>query len=366
MPAVRLPALDALRGLAVALMILVNTPGSWQHVYPLLLHAPWHGFTLADWVFPLFLFAVGSALALGQQPASRLDAYHKIARRTLLLLAIGLMLHAFPFDRSLAELRLPGVLQRIALCYCVVALLVQHLSQRSLWLVAFLLLPGYWLLLWGFSADPDLLTANAVQRLDLWLFGPQHLYAGFGEPFDPEGLLSSLGACSSVLFGYLFTRRLKQLPAIVQGRYLWRMAGLFMVLGGLWQFVWPLNKPLWTGSYVLFSTGLCLLLLRLLTYSLAEPLSRWRHTLLQPLLAFGANPLFIYVLSWLWAVSAAKLIWLPATTAEGRISLYDWGFNLLQFGLPAQAASLVFALLNVALFAALALWLKQRRIFIKL
>lgn len=358
----RMLALDALRGLAVALMILVNTPGSWSYVYSPFLHAPWHGFTLADWVFPLFLFAVGAAMAFSMRPGLRSQSsYWHITKRTLLLLCCGLLLHSFPFTAPLSELRLPGVLQRIALCYCIAAILITLVKERGLWCWSVLLLIWYGLLLQlGSDQGAAVLSGNAVQKFDLWLFGAAHLYQGFGEPFDPEGMLSTLPAVSSVLFGYLFCNKIRQLKYWQACRFLRRYAAIFMLLGLLLHLVWPINKPLWTGSYVLFSTGLTLLLLALLIYQLDIKGRHWPRGFIH----FGANPLFIYMLSWLWAVTAGQLItW---QQGEQQISLYQWGSNQLAALLPAELASLTFALLHVLLFWCLAAVLYQRRIFIKL
>ncbi len=358
----RMLALDALRGLAVALMILVNTPGSWSYVYSPLLHAPWHGFTLADWVFPLFLFAVGSAMAFSMQQAKPSVAlYQRILKRTLIMFGCGLLLHYFPFTAAWTELRIPGVLQRIALCYGIAAVLVTLFSTRQLWCFSLLLLPAYWLILQLFSTQGAMvMTGNVVQQVDLWLFGPAHLYQGFGEPFDPEGLLSSLPAVSSVLLGFLFTTKIRPLNHQQAAKLLSRFGVLFILLGLILHFVWPINKPLWSGSYVIFSTGLTLLLLACLIYCMDIKQQRWPQSLIH----FGANPLFIYMLSWLWAVTAAKvLVW---QQADHRISFYDWGFQQLNLLLPAELASLAFAILHVGVFWLLAFWLYQKKIFIKI
>ena len=358
----RFIALDALRGLAIALMILVNTPGSWSHVYAPLLHAAWHGFTFADLVFPMFLFAVGAAMAFSMAKAQPSAAtLLKISKRTLLLFGCGVFLHWFPFTSSLVELRIPGVLQRIALCYGIAAVLVLYFKPRGLLLLSLLLPLLYWGLLWQFSLQhPYELAGNAVQRFDLWLLGPAHLYQGFGEVFDPEGLLSTLPAISSVLIGYLVAAELRHTDkdSSVYLLVLWGLA--LAVLGLLWHLLWPINKPLWSGSYVAFSCGLILLLLAAMVWLMDIRQKNW----LQPLVIYGSNPLFIYMLSWLWASAASQLI---RFTYDGQsISLYQFGFDSLHVLLPAKLASLVFALLHVLLFWLLSYWLYQRRIFIKL
>lgn len=357
----RFYALDALRGLAIALMVLVNTPGSWSYVYPALLHADWHGFTFADLVFPLFLFAVGAAMAFSLQgPALNRSSILKIAKRTLLLLSCGLLLHWFA-AMSVTELRLPGVLQRIALCYALAALLILSLPQRGLLCCCIGLLLLYWLLLLGFTTnDPYALHGNAVQQLDLWLFGAAHLYQGYGVAFDPEGLLSTLPAVSSTLIGYLVARQLQAKPKLQGVSWLAYVGAGLVMLGLLWQFFWPINKALWTGSYVLLSSGIILWLLAALVYLLDVRQQRWP----EPLVIYGSNPLFIYMLSWLWAVAASQyLLWQVSGTT---LSLYQALFNALAALLPAQLASLLFALLHVVLFWWLSYWLYQRKIFIRL
>lgn len=358
----RFVALDALRGLAIALMILVNTPGSWSHVYAPLLHAEWHGFTFADLVFPLFLFAVGAAMAFSMANATAsVTTLVKILKRTALLFACGLLLHWFPFQQSLAELRIPGVLQRIALCYGFAALLVLYLKPRLLLLASVLLAVLYWVMLWQFSLQqPYELAGNAVQRLDLWLLGPTHLYQGFGAAFDPEGLLSTLPAISSVLVGYLVARELKQTSKDSSVYFLVLWGVPLIALGLLWHLIWPINKPLWSGSYVVFSSGLILLLLAAMVWLMDIRQKNW----LQPLVIYGSNPLFIYMLSWLWATAASQLIYV--SHAGQSISLYQFGFDSLHVLLPAKLASLLFALLHVLLFWLLSYVLYQRRIFIKL
>ncbi|WP_333607378.1 acyltransferase family protein [Arsukibacterium sp.] len=368
----RFLALDALRGLAIALMILVNTPGSWSHVYPLLLHADWHGFTFADLVFPLFLFAVGAALAFSMANAQpSVGVWLKIGKRTGLLFAAGLLLHWFPFQQGVTELRIPGVLQRIALCYAMTAVLVLYLKPRSLLLITLLLPLCYWLLLWQFALQlPYQLQGNAVQRLDLWLLGPAHLYHGFGTAFDPEGLLSTLPAISSTLIGYLLAVKLKQLNTEHNSKehsskapslhFLLAGAVLLTVVGVIWHLIWPINKALWSGSYVALSSGLILWLLAAMFWCIDMQQKRW----LQPLVIYGSNPLFIYILSWLWASTASQLIHI---NHEGHsISLYQFAFDSLNTLLEARLASLLFALLHVGLFWLLSYWLYQRRMFIKL
>mgnify|MGYP006165282163 CR=1 FL=1 len=354
----RFYALDALRGLAIALMILVNTPGSWQHVYQPLLHAKWDGFTFADIVFPAFLFVVGAAMFYSLRHASlTATTLNRIVKRSVLLFAIGVLLNWFPFTSALAELRLLGVLQRIALCYAIAAVLVLLLKGRYLPLLGIGILLLYWglLLMFG-SAEPYSLSGNAVVKLDLYLLGAGHLYQGFGIAFDPEGVLSSLPAVVSVLLGYYVAAQLNVRSAASGALWLLNAAAVLLLTAWACSLFWPLNKALWSGSYVLLSGAILLLILAMLLW-LCDV--RQQRALLQPLIVYGSNPLFIYILAWLWAVS---LNLIPVA----GISLYQYGFNLLALLLAPKLASLLFALLHVMLFWYLSLLLYRRNIIIKL
>ncbi len=354
----RFYALDALRGLAIALMILVNTPGSWQHVYSPLLHAPWDGFTFADIVFPAFLFVVGAAMfyALRHSSLTRATLW-RIGKRGALLFIIGVLLNWFPFTSAVSELRIPGVLQRIALCYAIAALLVLLIRTAYLPLLSAAILLLYWLCLVQFGTDaPYSLGGNAVLQLDLYLLGAAHLYQGFGIAFDPEGLLSTLPALVSVLIGYYVAARLNLRSATAGAVWLLNAGLLLLLAAWLCSVFWPVNKALWSGSYVLLSSAILLLLLAALVW-LCDV--RQQRQLVQPLIVYGSNPLFIYILAWLWAVTAGLI---PLADSN----LYQATFNGLALLFPAQLASLLFALLHVLLFWWLSLLLYRRNIIIKL
>lgn len=358
MSSTRFFALDALRGLAIALMILVNTPGSWQHVYGPLLHARWHGFTFADIVFPAFLFVVGSAMfySLRQASFNRITLL-RITKRTLMLLLIGILLNWFPFTASLNELRLPGVLQRIALCYGLAACLVLLITPRQIPFVSAVILLLYWLGLLLFApGDPFSLAGNAVRQLDLSVLGAAHMYQGFGIAFDPEGILSTLPAVVSVLIGYYVAATLALYSPKHALRWLVKAALLLIVTAWCVSLVWPVNKALWTGSYVLLSSGLLMILLAILIW--VTDIQHWR-AMVQPLIVYGSNPLFIYILAWLWAVTASVI---PLADSN----LYHYSFTLLAGLMPAKLASLFFAFLHVILFWAVAQALYRRNLFIRL
>ncbi|WP_407354669.1 acyltransferase family protein [Luteimonas sp. R10] len=262
-PLPRFASVDALRGLAVAAMLLVNTPGDWGHVYAPLLHAPWHGCTPTDLIFPFFLFVVGVSIALGLAPrveagADRAGLQRAVLARALRIVALGLTLHLLAWWALDAEHYRPwGVLQRIGLCFLVVGSLALHAQARTQWAILGGLLLGYWALLAaGGSQSP---SHNLASRIDTALFGPL-LYQfdpASGRGHDPEGLVSTLGAVATTLLG------LRAGAWLRGGRRdrLWQAGVAALALGAGWAPLLPLNKNLWTPSYVLWSGGWALLAL---------------------------------------------------------------------------------------------------------
>lgn len=308
----RLLSLDAFRGITIAAMILVNMPGSWQHIYAPLRHADWHGLTPTDLIFPFFLFAVGISMQLSLQQRQ----VHGLARRYLhvlmratLLLLIGLLINGFP-NYQLENLRYTGVLQRIALCYLLAAPWVMHGNRLSWALLSAILLLGYYgLLHWGGDFTP---TGNLVGHWDQrWLAG--HVYT----PTDPEGLLSTLPATATVLLGALTapllgsSQKLKTLTALLL------CGGLLLVAGYSWHATFPLNKKLWSSSFVLFTAGAAMWLLALCHF-IAEVLS-WRRCLL-PAVVFGRNAILAFILHALSIRLMMKVLKAPG----GHGNFYNW------------------------------------------
>ena len=362
-------SLDIFRGITLAAMLLVNNPGSWSHVYAPFLHASWHGLTPTDLIFPFFLFIVGAAMyysmarfALGAGRHKALTIpWGKIAKRTALLFLIGFVLNIYPFNQPVENWRIMGVLQRIALCYGVAALLVCVLNTRQLVYCCVALLLGYWALL-NVVNLPYSLNGNVVRLVDIQLFGASHLYQGFGVAFDPEGLLSCLPAVVSVLAGYLssaFLNHTKQHK--VQYRSLLFYGLCALILAGLWHVLLPVNKALWTSSYVLATTGFAWLTLAAIIY--CYEIKRWRKGL-NWAEVYGSNPLFIYVLAWIFAASLPLLGW--TNSAGQTVNLHSLAYQWLSALMPEKLASLVFALGFVGLFYLLSLLLYKRKIFIKL
>ncbi|GGY62417.1 membrane protein [Cellvibrio zantedeschiae] len=356
----RFPALDIMRGLTLALMILVNNPGSWSYVYAPLLHADWHGFTPTDFIFPFFLFMVGAALFFSQRSlmlphVTAGERHKKIIRRTLLLFAIGFFLNIFPFVKPLDEARILGVLQRIALAYMFAAFIVLYAGDKLRWLIGAILLLGYWALL-QISDQPYSLEGSIVRQFDLFVLGANHMWQGKGIPFDPEGLLSTLPSIVNVLLGYEVARILTQGNNVVAAQK--KLAGLgvaLIVLALIWNIYFPINKSLWTSPFVLLTSGVgifVLLALVLLERTPAKPLLNW-------FTPFGRNPLFIYALAFMWST-------MMYTLTIGDQSWYDWLYQQLCRFLNLYNASLAFALLHVLLFWCVAKYMDRKNITISL
>jgi predicted acyltransferase len=272
-PQQRSQALDVLRGLTLALMIVVNMPGSAATTYGPFLHAPWHGLTLTDLVFPTFMFVVGTALSFTLEKYQDMGdgaVLKKIFTRTALIFLCGYLLSWFPFfqlDQAgrftllpVADTRILGVLQRIALGYCVAALILHYWKLRGALVFSALALLGYW---WIMHAFGDYTLAGiAGIKLDKLILGESHMYHGEGVAFDPEGILSTLPSIVNVLAGYCAGRIIRE-----RGQNLDTLARL-VITGGVciaialgWDAVFPINKKLWTSSYVMCTIGIDLVLL---------------------------------------------------------------------------------------------------------
>ncbi len=353
-------ALDALRGLTIALMILVNSPGSWDFVYAPLLHANWHGCTPTDLVFPFFLFIVGSAMYFSFKKTDfQLDSFTaiKIVKRGLLIFVIGFALNGYPFVDPIDHYRVMGVLQRIGLAYILAAFIVLSFQRTGVLIVSVAILAAYSLLLLSVGESAYTLEDNIVRQFDIAILSAEHMYQGMGLAFDPEGVLSSLPSAVNVLVGFEVTRLISQYQQKKQSMIKLVQLGLTMALIGLIvdQFI-PINKALWTGSYVVFTSGIACLVLAFFVYLIDIKMVKKP---IQPLMVYGTNPLFVYVLSWLWVTSYLYI-------DIGSIDLYLWLFNFLDSFLTSKLASFIFAFSHVALFWWISKWLYQRQIFIKI
>lgn len=361
----RITAIDAMRGLAIAGMILVNTPGSWLYIYSPLRHADWHGFGIADFVFPFFLFISGvstwfSFSRYGRKLSPLLT--RKILVRVLVIFAIGIFLNAFPFRENISSLRIMGVLQRIALAWGIAAFISLFLGRRQLLITAGAILAVYWLILslWGdFS-----LENNLVRYVDMKVLGENHLWDGHGIPFDPEGLLSTLPAAVTVLTGYIAG---SVIGAGADYTGLFRKmfsAGLLTAAAGfLWGTVLPINKSLWTGSYVLLTSGAAVSLLAVFIW-LTE-VKCWKRAVF-PLTVFGRNPLFLFILSSLWVKTNIYVI--SFSNADGsRLTAYKWFYEkVLVPSAGRMFGSFLFALFHIVFFWLILFLIYRKRIFIKI
>ena len=345
----RYASVDALRGLTVAAMLLVNDPGDWSQVYAPLEHAAWNGCTPTDLIFPLFLFIVGVSitLGLGAGPADA-SASRAVLLRALRIVALGLLLHlASHLAMGTAAFRPMGVLQRIGICYAGAALLALHTSPRTQWMVFAAILIVYALLLFAAPLTKD---ANLAGRLDTLLLG-RHAYefdAASGRAHDPEGVLSTLPALATTLLGVRCGTWLKSGAT----RSL-LVAGLVaLVLGALTSTVQPFNKQLWTPSYVLWTGGLSIAAL-LLAHQLVDrrgwpPIGR----------SFGVNAIAAYALAWLVVCALEGLRW--------GAPVYQAGFGWLVPVFGPKAASLAYAIAFVAVFWAGAALLARRGVQIRI
>ena len=364
----RLISLDIFRGMTIAFMIIVNTPGSWKYVYPPLKHAEWHGCTPTDLVFPFFLFIVGvstyySLKKFGNEINS--SSIFRIIRRMVAIFAVGLFLTIFPyFARDYSTLRIMGVLQRIALAYGIGAIICLTIRKEYLWIVAAVLLLLYWAVLAFFGgADPYSLNDNFALKADLAILGKNHMYKGFGIPFEPEGLLSTIPSICTVIIGY-FTGALVA-KGSANGKTVLKLlligAGV-TGLGYLWGMVFPINKALWTSSYVLYSAGIAMIVLSII-FLIADVVKFkiWGTFFI----VFGTNALFTFALAGIW--TKLMLYVIKISSGGEKISFYNWFYEKVCVPVAGNMnGSLMFALIQVLLLWIVALILYRRKIMIRL
>ncbi|WP_461789157.1 acyltransferase family protein [Pedobacter sp.] len=308
----RLLSLDFFRGLTVAAMILVNNPGSWAHIYPPLEHAEWHGCTPTDLVFPFFLFIVGVSIAYAMGSKREDHTTHsktifKALKRSVTLFLLGFILAFFPrnfsdfnFLEALSTVRIPGVLQRIAVVFFISSVLFLKLSDKRIFQTMVVLLFGYWALM-NFVPVPDFGPANLEKETNLgaWLdrtiLTEAHLWKS-AKTWDPEGILSTLPAICTCLFGVLVGVYLKKKNIEPATKIAWLFSvGTLAVIGGLlWGLQFPINKALWTSSYVLYTGGLATIILSL-SYWLIDVNQYNRFT--KPFVVYGVNAITVFFLS---------------------------------------------------------------------
>ena len=359
----RVRSLDVFRGLTVAGMVIVNNPGDWGTVYWPLLHAEWDGWTPTDLIFPFFLFIVGVAIGLGTRPSP----VRTILRRGAMIWGLGLFLAAYPFFR-LETVRVTGVLARIAWCYVPAALiaraLASHPGRRRIALtIAVVILALYWILLVGVPVPGGIagdLSAegNIGAWVDRGIFG-RHLWRG--GKWDPEGLLSTLPAVATTLLGLIvgwFIAATESPRRLVRMLLVWGLAGIVL---GLFMSVWlPINKNLWTSSYVLFTGGVAAALLAVCYWLCDVRQSPTVTAITEPMVALGRNAILLFVLSGLIAKTLIAVKW-----PDSSLSLGAWIYRTAFVPLaPPQVASLLYAVANLAVLFALLAWLHRRRIYL--
>lgn len=363
-------SLDVFRGLTIILMIIVNSMGTSGMVFPMLDHAEWFGFTLADLVFPSFLFAMGNSMAFSS--ALNLPNQQYIAKtfkRSVLIFFIGLILAWFPFFifnkmgefewKYFENLRYMGVLQRIALCYLFSALIIKYFKTKGIFIISVLLLIGYYfLLLWnapsGFAFDKAL---NFGTKIDNLIIPQSHIFKR-DDGFEPEGILGTMPAIVNVLAGFLagfIIKHTNDKMKIIKQFIIIGFITIFIAF--IWSFWFPIGKKLWTSSYVLLCNGIDILILAGLIF-LIDIKNKLPTKFFE---SFGKNPLALYVFS----IALIKIM-MTIQVAKGK-NLYSFlSADLIGFYIPNSWGSLIFASFILAICALFAQYLDKRKIIIKI
>lgn len=393
----RFYSLDVFRGATVALMIMVNNPGSWSHIYSPLDHAEWHGVTPTDLVFPFFLFAVGNAFAFVMpklREAAPSAFWSKVIRRTILIFAIGLFLNWIPFVRwsggSLVfrgwsytgadgiehGIRVMGVLQRIALAYFFAAVIIYFFRIKGSFYIACLLLLFYWILCLAMNpSDPFSIHGWFGTDIDKAIFGPAHMWHGevrdgVALAFDPEGLMSSFGPVAQVIFGYLcgdYIVKKGKTPEMVNGLFV--AGAVFLFAGYVWDFMFPINKKIWTSSYVIYTTGLAMVIIAVMIYLIELKGKRgWLDKFFN---VFGKNPLFIFILS-AFIPRFTGLIRIPqGMDASGNMNYttpLGWFYSHVCkpiFPDNLKNGSLLYAIIWICMMWLIVYWMDKKKIYVR-
>ncbi len=413
----RFYSLDVFRGATVCLMILVNNPGSWSHIYAPLEHAPWHGLTPTDLVFPFFLFAVGNAMSFVMP---RLEAagdavfWKKVIKRTAIIFGVGLFLNWWPFVTEVNRLadgatefhkvtifkgftwldyskdkagniietikgvRIFGVLQRIALCYFFASVIIYYFKARKAFYVGAVLLLVYWVLCYaGNPADPFSVKGWFGTAIDKSILGESHMYKGEGIPFDPEGLMSTMSAIVQVIFGYLVGDYIQKKSKVSEqssgieeknlastGMYP-MLTGLFvigialLVSGFCWDMVFPINKKIWTSSYTIYTTGLAIITIATMIYMIE--VNNIRGGLARFFDVFGKNALFVFALSAFLPKGLALI-----KLGDG-VNPWNWLYKKVLIHIPGakENGSLAYALCVITFMWAICYWMDKKKIYVK-
>jgi predicted acyltransferase len=356
-------------------MIIVNTPGDGASPFAPFLHADWHGFTPTDLVFPSFLFAVGNAMSFSMEKYRQLGDgafFGKVIKRTLLIFLLGYLMYWFPFFvihhgefqlKPISHTRIMGVLQRIALCYLFASLLIRYLTTRGVMITSIILLFGYWLLLLAYGDSIDIygMQTNAGFYIDKFILGENHMYHGEGVAFEPEGILSTMPSIVNVIIGYYAGVFIKNKGKNYETVARLFLAGGILILAALsWNSFFPVNKKLWSSSFVLLTTGIDLAIIAGLIYLVEiRKAGATEKGWTRFFTIFGKNPLFIYLLSELLAIVLYQV-------NVKKQSLFSW-FNSVFFQrvAPGPVGSLFFALTFMMLCWSVGWWLDKRKIYIR-
>lgn len=362
-------------------MILVNNPGTWSHIYPPLKHAKWHGLTPTDLVFPFFLFAVGNAMAFvipRLKEKGQAAFWKKIFKRLFLIFGIGLFLNWYPFFRlqdgefvfkawqnGESGVRIMGVLQRIALAYFFASIIIYFTKLRHSILVAIALLVAYWLVVFfGNPTAPYSIHGFIGNDIDKAILGIAHMYKGEGMPFDPEGLLSTIPCIAQVILGYwvgakIITHGKTNSPTDNLVAQLFIAAVGLLVIGYVWGLTFPVNKKIWTSSYVLVTTGLATAILATIIYFIEfKDKKLWLSEFFN---VFGKNPLFIFALSAFFPKTARLF-----PLGDG-LTFWNWPYKKIFQEIPGspEFGSLLYALLVILFMWMIAYFMDKKGIYVK-
>jgi predicted acyltransferase len=364
----RFLALDVFRGMTICFMIIVNTSGNGATTYAPLMHANWNGFTPTDLVFPSFLFAVGNAMSFVMKrwyTMPQKDVLFKIFKRTSLIFLLGFLMYWFPFfklDSSrniiafpFSDTRIFGVLQRIALCYGIVALLLYYLKPKITLIITGLILFIYWLFYWNFGEAT--MASNPVLNFDLAFFGENHLYKGEGIPFDPEGLLSTLPALFNVTAGYWAGKFIQEKGKTYEGLFKLVLIGFVLIsVAFMWNYGFPINKKLWTSSFAVLTVGLDFCIIATVIYYI-DFMKITKGTYFFEV--FGKNPLVIYLISELLVVVLYMI-------QVGKISLFAWFYRTVFQNFGDYFGAFLFAIAYMMICWIIGYIMDKKKIYVRL
>jgi predicted acyltransferase len=365
----RLLSLDVFRGATIAGMILVNSPGDWGNIYSALRHAHWNGVTPTDLIFPFFLFIVGVAITFSltkrkERGDNASKLYIQIFRRTIIIFMLGIILNGFPYYH-LSSIRIPGVLQRIAVVYCITSILFLKFSIKTQAIISFTLLFIYWGMM-ALIPVPGVGYANLGQSTNLGAWLDNLILGGHlwevSKTWDPEGIISTIPAISTGIFGVLTGNYLLKSSNDKTTKTVWMfvIGNFALLLSMFWDMWFPINKQLWTSSYVIYTGGMALIIFAV-CYYLADVKNYTWWT--KPFIIYGTNAIAVYFLSWIFGVVLYLINW---TSAGQVITLKDFLYNtFFTSWLSPINASLLWAVAYVLFWLGIMWIFYARKIFIK-